>query len=196
MMNVVLISEQTFSADEFEAMLGELPSSDLNHYELLEGRIVVTPPAGWPHGECGSSLGALFGPFVRKHKLGRVFDSSQGFRLSDKDTVEPDYSFITHQRWALGGPPVRGKFLNKVPNLVAEIIFPTTASRDRVRKRNIYARYGIDEYWLIDPEDEAIEVLVLKKDRYMVFSCARRKGRVRSKVLQGFSISLDEVFPL
>jgi len=196
MMNVVLISEQTFSSDEFESMLGELSAHDDNHYELLEGRIVMTPPAGWPHGECASGIGTFFGQFVRKHKLGRVFDSSQGFRLGDRDTVEPDYSFVSHERWAQSEPPKRGRLLSVVPNLVVEIISPTTSGRDRVRKRHIYERHGIDEYWLIDPEEETIEVLALKKGRYVVFSFARGKGRVRSKVLKGFSVPLSDIFPL
>jgi Uma2 family endonuclease len=195
MIDTVFISEQTFTSDEFEEMLHELSAYDDNHYELLDGRIVVTPPAGWPHGECGSGFVTALRLFVRKHKLGRVFDSSQGFCLGNKDTVGPDASFISHERWAQGDPPVPGRLLNKIPNLVAEIISPTTSGRDRVRKRAIYERHGIDEYWLIDPSKKTIEVLALKKGRYTVFSSARETGRVQSKVLKGFSVQLSDIFP-
>src|SRR5919106_2439537 len=72
-----LIFESTtcLSQDEFAAWIEKRPAHDDNHYELLNGRIVVTPPAAWPHGEVGSCLQLLLAGHVRDQKLGRVFDS-------------------------------------------------------------------------------------------------------------------------
>ena len=49
----VFRSDETFTQESFRLWLDERPASDLNHYELLNGRIVMTPPAGWPHGRVG-----------------------------------------------------------------------------------------------------------------------------------------------
>src|ERR687891_1060542 len=76
-----LIFESTtcLSQDEFAAWIQKRPAHDDNHYELLNGRIVVTPPASWPHGEVGSLTQLRLAGHIVKRKLGRVFDSSQGF---------------------------------------------------------------------------------------------------------------------
>jgi hypothetical protein len=71
-------------------------------HELINGRIVVTPPAGYPHGSVDANAAGILRNFVLAHKLGRVFGSSQGFELPTGDTVEPDASFVSHARWDAG----------------------------------------------------------------------------------------------
>src|SRR5262245_47002359 len=67
---------------------------DINHYELLHERIVMTPPAGYPHGAVEAKVQRILGNFVAEHGAGTVFGSSQGFDLPSGDTVEPDASFV------------------------------------------------------------------------------------------------------
>ena len=88
------VSTETFTQKEFKRWLDERPASDINHYELLRGRIVMSPPAGWPHGSVGANILAPLATFVRTHGLGQVLDSSAGYDLPSGDTVEPDISFI------------------------------------------------------------------------------------------------------
>src|SRR5438046_2937682 len=114
------------SPDEFEEWVFARPYSDLNHYELLDGEIVVSPPAGWPHGKVGSTLQFLLAAHVRKGKLGTTFDSSQGFVLTSGDTVEPDHSFVSNETWASAAEPVDGKFLRIVLDLIVEVLSSST----------------------------------------------------------------------
>ncbi len=80
------------------------------------------------------------------------------------------------------------------PELVVEIFSPSTIADDRYRKRKLYARFSVKEYWVIDPKNQSIEVLELKAGDYDIFSFVAEKGTIRSKVLDGFTLDLRDVF--
>src|SRR4030095_13451794 len=155
------VSTETFTQREFKRWLDERPASDINHYELLRGRIVMNPPAGWPHGPVGANILAPLGIFVRARNLGLVLDSSAGYDLPSGDTVEPDISFISAARLAAGPAPQAGKFIRIVPNLVVEILSPATAQKDQTEKKAIYAENGVEEYWIVDNKRREIMVYPL-----------------------------------
>lgn len=183
----------SFTQEEFARWVDEIPAGDLHHYELLDGFIVREPPAGWPHGEIEGLIVARLASFVEAEKLGRVFGSSQGFDLPSGDTVEPDVSFVTHERWR-ASRPVRG-FLPIVPDLVFEILSPSTARIDQSQKKRIYQRNGVREYVLVDSRAKTLECFCLEHGR---FDSGRRLGLgdvFRSRVVVGFTVHVDELFP-
>src|SRR5262249_10105450 len=77
---------ESFTQEEFRRWVEDRPGSDINHYELIDGRIVMEPPAGWPHGRIGSILNRLLDAHVRGNNLGIVLDASAGFDLPSGDT--------------------------------------------------------------------------------------------------------------
>ena len=188
-------SDETFDQNEFRRWLDERPRGDINHYELINGRIVMTPPAGWPHAPIGAVLVRLVGEHVRKSKLGLVLESSAGYDLPSGEILEPDVSFISAERFAAGPKPAPGEFLRIVPNLVVEILSRSTARRDRTEKKTVYERNGVDEYWLIDPERKSVTVFHLRQRSYDAGKTFTR-GRVTSVVLPKLSIPLTEIFAL
>src|SRR5690606_31030854 len=132
MHDLVFESTRTMTPKEFaEFVAAREAAGDTGRYELLNGRVVMSPPAGYPHGEIGSNVQRLLASFVRDRKLGRVFDSSPGFELPSGDTVEPDHAFVSHERWAAAPPPESGRFLRVVPDLIVEVLSNRTASQDR-----------------------------------------------------------------
>jgi Uma2 family endonuclease len=80
------------------------------------------------------------------------------------------------------------------PDLVVEILSPATAEKDRIFKRRLYAKYGVQEYWIVDPKEKTIEVLTLGKQGYERAGLYRRDETLTSKLLPGLQISLTEVF--
>ena len=155
------VSTETFSQKEFKRWLDERPASDINHYELLRGRIIMGPPAGWPHGSVEANIVIRLGSFVHTGRLGQLLGSSAGYDLPSDDTVEPDISFISSARLAAGPAPQVGKFLRIVPNLVVEILSPATARKDRTEKKAIYEENGVEEYWIVDTKRKEITVSTL-----------------------------------
>ena len=188
------ISTETFTKKEFKRWLDEQPKSDINHYELLRGRIVMNPPAAWPHAPVGVNIIVPLGTFVRMHKLGVVLDSSAGYDLPSGDTVGPDISFISAARLAAGPEPQPGKFVRIVPNLAIEILSPATAQRDRTEKKTIYEENGVEEYWIVDTKRREVTVYNLSGKRFGRGKVYTLRDTIRSRVLAGFTLLVKEVF--
>jgi Uma2 family endonuclease len=186
-------SDDTFTQEEFRHWLDERVDAHLNHYELLNGRIVMTPPAGYPHGDIEAALVQFLRAHVRGAKLGTIRGSSAGFDLPSGDTVEPDVSFVSTERQAAAPAPERGDFIRAVPNLVIEILSPSTMRRDRAEKKAIYERNGVDEYWLVDPDEKNVTVFVLRHGRYDT-GTVFQSGRISSTTLPALALSVEEVF--
>src|SRR5262245_51791176 len=156
------LSRLPATQDEFETWCLTLDGSDLGRYEFLYGCVVAEPPAGWPHGKLDMSIGYHLMSHVGDRGL--VFGSSQRFALPSGDTVAPDSAVILRETWDAAPPPVPGRFLTVVPDLVVEVLSPSTGRRDLQIKRDIYERNGVREYWLLDPRRREITVLVRRPD--------------------------------
>jgi Uma2 family endonuclease len=188
-------SVNTMDAAEFAAWIeGRQRDGDLHRYELLNGRVVMTPPAGWPHGQVEAEIVYLLRGFVVQRDLGRVFGSSQGFVLPTGDTVEPDASFVGHERWASAPPPVAGSFLHVVPDLVVEILSTSTASRDRGEKKAIYAAAGVREYWLVDARARTLTVFCGTANRFDGGRIFEPHEPFSSGVLPGLVVQSGSIF--
>jgi Uma2 family endonuclease len=186
-------STRTLSQEEFAAWVAARWRGDLNHYELLDGRVVMTPPAGYPHGAIEAALGGILEPFVRKRTLGKCFGSSQGFEVPSGDTVEPDYSFVSAERWHAMPPPEEGRFLRVVPDLVVEILARSTAALDRGEKKDVYERSGVREYWPIDPRARALLVYTRQGDRFDTGRTFAEGQPFSSAVLPGLAFDVASV---
>lgn len=181
---------------EFARWLQTIPAGDLHHYELLDGFVVMEPPAGWPHGEIELEIGSRLKSFLRfrSKRLGRVFGSSQGFDLPSGDTVEPDVSFVSAERWRELPQPVRG-FLKVVPDLVVEVLSPGTERIDQGQKKRIYRRNGVREYWLVDPRSATVQWLCWTEDGDEEDLLVAIGNTLASRVLRGLQIPVADLFP-
>lgn len=195
-MEPVFESVAKYGPEEFAAWVrGRESSGDAHRYELLRGRIVMTPPAAYPHGAIETRISAPMSVFVRASGLGEVFGSSQGFRLPTDDIVEPDVAFVARARLEAAAPVV-GEFLRVVPDVVVEILSPSTRDYDVNEKRGIYERAGVREYWLVDPDARRVTILSLDdRGAFRDRSDLVRGGFASSGVLEGFRLELRDVFP-
>jgi len=187
-------SVRYITPEEFHGFVEERERlGDANGYELLNGRVVMNPPAGWPHGAVGSTIQWLLNDWVRRSNLGQVFDSSQGFQLPSGDVVEPDHSFVSTERLRAAQPRL-GEFLQVVPDLVVEVLSRSNATRDRGEKKGIYERNGVREYWLVDPHASTLTAFTLKDARYGPAAPLNEGDRYRSPVL-GLELEVKTLFP-
>lgn len=186
-------SDEVFTQKQFRRWVDSRPRSDINRYELIDGRIVMTPPAGHAHASIEAAIVQLLREHVVAHALGTVFGSSAGYDLPSHETLEPDASFVSTERMAAGPRVGPDEFLRVVPNLVVEILSPSTAKRDRTEKKDIYERNGVDEYWIVDPHGRSVTVFQLSERRYdegQVFE----SGTIRSHVLPKLRVSVEKLF--
>lgn len=181
------------SQEQFATWVRAREAWDPFDYELLNGRVVMNPPAGFPHGAIGSNVQLLLAGFVKARNLGIVFDSSQGFELPSGDTVEPDHSYVSRERWHAVPAPEPGHFLRVVPDLIIEVLSASTAPRDRGEKRGIYERNGVREYVLVDWRTRVLSAHVLEAGHFVERAAAVEEWA--STVLPGLTFRVSELLP-
>ena len=164
-----------------------LPEGDRR--ELIEGDFHAVPaPSIW-HQTIVANLGMALRDFVKRNRLGAVLWAPTDVVLSPESVVQPDILFISNERRGI----ITEDNVSGAPDLVVEILSPSTAERDRELKRALYARCGVREYWLVDPEDSSVEVMALEEagvDSTRAFT----SGRVESAVLPELGVPLAEIF--
>ncbi|MDE0213549.1 MAG: Uma2 family endonuclease, partial [Deltaproteobacteria bacterium] len=110
--------------------------------------------------------------------------------LSETNVVQPDVLFVSSERTGI----VTERCIHGAPDLVVEIASPSTVHRDRGIKRELYARHGVAEYWLVDPVTETVEVLRLTDRRFVIAGRYNRSDTLTTSALPGLAVHLNEVF--
>lgn len=160
-------------------------------YELLNGEIMQRSAPALSHQRVAKLIFKKLDAFVEKEKKGEVFFAPLDVVLDNYNVLQPDLVFVSEKNSEI----LFGDYVNGIPDLVVEIISPSSVSRDRIEKKNIYEKFGIPEFWLVDPKNEMIEILVLNKEKnYEHFSYANESGKVKSKILKGFELDLATLF--
>ncbi|HEU0114535.1 MAG TPA: Uma2 family endonuclease, partial [Thermomicrobiales bacterium] len=144
------------------ADLAKLPAArEGDRHELFDGELVVTPAPVPAHQTIVVNLTRLIGNWVAQQRLGRVFTGPIDVRLTPEIVLEPDLCFVSTDRLHIVGP----KTIDAAPDLVVEVLSPGTRGRDLGRKRAFYARFGVQEYWIVDPDARALTVFALRGER-------------------------------
>ena len=159
--------------------------------ELLDGDLVMVAAPNLKHQKVLRQLSQELGQFIDEHGLGELFFAPCDVVLSDTDVVQPDLLFVSRERGHLlsGGENVQG-----APDLVVEILSPATAERDRGYKRELYGRCGVTEYWLVDPIAETVAVHERRSGVLTLGRTFSREQTLRSGLLPGLELRLDDIF--
>jgi Uma2 family endonuclease len=160
-----------------------------DRHELIDGELVVTPVPVMKHQRVSRNLVYALDDHVRHQGLGEVHSAPTGVRLADDNLLIPDACFVSHARLGIIGD----KTIDGPPDLVVEILSPGTRRRDLGLKRNIYARFSVPEYWIVDPDAQTVTVLTLVNDQYEEIS-PNADGTVRSLVLPDLNLTFEAVF--
>ena len=166
----------------------QLPD-DGKRREIIDGELYVTPPPINYHQKILLNLTGAFWIFLENHPLGELRFAPLDVILSEHDVLEPDLLFVLNEHRDILQDWVRG-----APDLVIEILSPTTESRDRGIKLKAYARYGIGEYWIVDPTAQAVEVYRLTAEGFHLATTGAKGQTVETPLLPGFSLTVDSIF--
>ena len=150
----------------------------------------MTPAPNLFHQDSLQNLMVIVRSHVRTASLGKVYIAPCDVVLSDENIVQPELLFISNERLnIITDANVRG-----APNLVIEVLSPGTAQMDKTQKRDLYARFGVREYWLVSPEAGTIEVLILREGSFERLGLFGSGNQVKSEVLSGLSFMIDQIF--
>jgi Uma2 family endonuclease len=158
--------------------------------ELIGGEVYVTPAPMLPHQTAAATLTWALVDYARRHGGGSAYAAPIDVHLPTGDVVQPDVLWVSSARSDILRDWVYG-----APDLVIEILSPSNPERDRIVKRDVYARSGVREYWIADPASRSLEVFVLEGGRYLPAGWFTPGTQVTSRLLPGFAVSVDEVFP-
>ncbi len=167
----------------------ELPD-DGKRYEILKGRLEMTPAPSTRHQDVSRNLGTILWDFVKRHDLGKIYYSPVDVIFDQINVVEPDIIYISKERQEL----IREKGIFGAPDLIIEIQSPGTLHVDAKRKKDIYERFGVREYWIVDPSEKKVEVFMLKGGGYKLEGIYTEGDSIECKTIKGLSVPLSEVF--
>lgn len=172
--------------DDLESIPQERPG---DRHELIDGELFVSPSPIPVHQIVSLNIVRHLDRLVVDENLGQVLYAPVDIRLTPDNVLIPDIIFIAQDRVHIIG----SKTVDAPPDLVIEILSPGTRQRDLGLKRDTYARFGEQEYWIVDPAARIVTVLALVSDRYHHVPLGEA-GSIQSRVLPRLDLGLDQVF--
>jgi len=165
---------------------------DGKRHEIIEGERFMSPSPTTKHQKISRRLLYVLEDYFRRTKAGEVFDAPMDVVLSDIAIVEPDLLVVLAARASI----ITDKNIQGAPDIVIEIISETSRKTDEITKKKLYERYGVLEYWVVDPELELVKIYRLTDVRYTkAEERAEERGEtVTTDLLPGLDISLTELF--
>lgn len=151
-----MVATRTWTRNEVLAL-----PDDGNRYELIDGELLVSPAPRGRHQRAVMELALLLLPFVRGHQLGGLMFLPGDLDLRSGQVVQPD---IFVGALVEGREPVEWEEYG-IPILAVEVLSPSTAENDRVKKRNLYQRVGVPVYWIVDLDARVVEEWTPDADR-------------------------------
>ncbi|HEX7771633.1 MAG TPA: Uma2 family endonuclease [Pyrinomonadaceae bacterium] len=169
-----------------------MPHGDGNCYEIIEGELFVSRSPGLTHQIVLSNLTALIWGYLKNNPIGMVV-TNPGLVLSNISGVIPDLVFFRkEQRETI----VTDDRLTGAPALVIEIVSPGPANvrRDRITKLQLYAAYGVPEYWIVDPRSKTLEKYINSNSSLILLETLGEDENLTTVAIPGFSCPVREVF--
>jgi Uma2 family endonuclease len=168
-----------------------LPEDRLRH-EILDGEHVVTPSPAQKHQYLLGRLYFEFAKHLETHRAGVAFLSPFDVVFSQINVLVPDLLYISNERWDV----LTEKNVQGAPDLAVEILSPSTRRRDLGKKREIYERFGVLAYWIVDPEDDSVRVMLQHEGalREVPVFQATAGETLTTPLLPGLEISFAQLF--
>lgn len=164
--------------------------NDRNRYEILEGELNVTPAPSTKHQTASVNLLVLLSHYVKQRDLGKLFHAPVDLILESTSVLQPDLLFVSKARQSI----ITEKAVEGPPDLVVEILSPGTSRTDRVTKAQIYSRHRVPAYWIVDPEQEAIEIYLLEAEGYRLAATLQGATPTIAPPFTDLQIAAKDVF--
>ncbi len=159
--------------------------------EILNNKLIIMPAPSLIHQNISNDLSYEMTHFVKQNKLGKIFCAPTDARFDEDNVEQPDILFIAVTRYDI----LEEGYVNGAPDIVVEIISPANKKQEREEKHALYERTRVREYWTVFPKKRTIKVETLEEGKFQTYSEGKKAGEIRSKVLEGFSIKIEDIIP-
>jgi Uma2 family endonuclease len=159
-------------------------------YQLIEGDLYMAPAPNRFHHDISRNLLTTLVNYLSVHPIGVLYNAPFDVYLTDIDVFQPDLLIVLNEnRRILTDAGAEG-----APDFVVEILSPKTRHLDLVNKKRVYARIGVKELWIIDPDQEKIDVYHFDQDPSEPVAIVGGQQQIGSPLLPGLTIQIREIF--
>ncbi|MBW0000086.1 MAG: Uma2 family endonuclease [Verrucomicrobia bacterium] len=159
-------------------------------YQLVNGDLYMSPAPNRYHQVISRNLEFILMQYLEAQPLGELYDAPFDVYLSDVDVFQPDIAIVLNRnRGILTAAGAEG-----APDFVVEILSPKTRKLDLEQKRRVYAREGVTELWIIDPDPQTVTVYRFAEDAEHPVMVKRATETLGSPLLPGLAVDLNRVF--
>jgi len=174
----------------YQEMLEKLPAE--SRYEIIDNELYnMSPAPNTEHQRISRKIEFALIKYVENLNIGEVFDAPFDVILDENNVVQPDILFISNENTH----KISDRGVEGAPDFIIEILSPSSVYRDQVEKKDLYEKFQVPEYWVIDPANKVIEVLSLNDSKkYFLYNFIVEKGIAESSFLKGFQVNAEEIF--
>jgi Uma2 family endonuclease len=166
------------------------PDKDGIRKEIIEGELFMSPAPAMKHQSISKKIFKILDDFITKNNLGEVWYAPCDVIFSNINIMQPDIFYISNENHEI----LTALNIKGAPDLIIEIISPSTIENDRIYKKLVYEKFGVKEYWIVDPQEEMIEVWALQDDRFQLFQKVGKDQKFRSNLLEALELDLSLIF--
>lgn len=170
----------------------ELLPDDGKRYELIEGELFVSAVPHLSHQHTSGQILTELMLYLRQHPVGEAV-ATPGLVFDVHNSTIPDLIYVSHERLA---QVEQDGHLYGAPELVIEILSPGSENRrrDEVFKRQVYGKFGVDEYWIVDPDQRTVTVFRLQNNSLQPASTLGQGETLTTPLLPDLSLAVDAIF--
>ena len=159
--------------------------------ELIQGEVITFPTPKALHQQIILKLVLLLAS-ITEH-LGQILISPADVHFDEETVLQPDIFFVSNDNQACH--IAEDGYWHGKPDLCVEVLSPSSTYHDRVTKFDLYARFGVREYWIIDAQSRFLEIYELDGDTYRRHNASDESGTLASALLPNLKIAVAEIFP-
>jgi Uma2 family endonuclease len=160
------------------------------HYQVIDGELIMSPSPTFRHQLIIADLSRHLANFVLRERRGLVLFAPLDVIFSDEDVVQPDIVYIANDRRSI----IAREGLRGAPSLCVEVLSPSNRDLDLNAKRLLYAKFGLPELWIVDPDANTLHLFRLQEDYHAPLKVFGANDTLATPSLPGFSLPLSEIF--
>jgi len=174
-----------FTYDDYR----QLPD-DGKRYEIIDGELYMATSPTSNHQKNVRNFIFTLTFYLRNHPIGEAIQGPLEVFFSETNLAQPDVMFIGKDRLNI----IKPTQIKGAPDLVIEVLSPSTEKRDRTITLEMYARFGVREYWMAKEKTATVEIFRLQKGKLVLVARLGKSDMLTSPLLPGLEISLAEIF--
>ncbi len=163
---------------------------DGKRYEVIDGELVMTAAPRIVHQRILRNLLRIVDDYIQKHNWGEVLFSPVEVYLDEENFVEPDLVCVSREHQEI----ITENNIKGAPDLIVEILSPSTARYDRVRKLRVYAQHRVPHYWIVSPNDKTLEAFELENGAYKLVAALEENESFQPSLFPDLTISLADLW--